>query len=191
MNEELIEKWDKRHAQAQGPAQPATVLAENAHLLPAHGMSLDLACGRGGNALFLAQRGLCSHGWDLSPIAIEQLQVLARRQSLEVHGSVRDVSRAPPAPQTFDVIVVSHFLDRAIMPAIVNALRPDGLLFYQTFIREKVDDSGPGNPNFRLDVNELLNLFSPLRVLVYREEGVVGDTRLGFRNLAMYVGMKV
>ncbi|MGD8429109.1 MAG: SAM-dependent methyltransferase, partial [Ectothiorhodospiraceae bacterium] len=53
------ETWEKRYGGADAaPAQPARVLREFSHLLPEAGVALDLACGRGGNAVYLARRGL-------------------------------------------------------------------------------------------------------------------------------------
>jgi hypothetical protein len=88
------------------------------------------------------------------------------------------------------VIVVSHFLDRSLAPAIIAALRPGGLLFYQTFSRVAVTDRGPEDPAFRLAENELLELFKPLKVRIYREEGRLGDTSQGWRDIAMLVAEK-
>jgi SAM-dependent methyltransferase len=169
---------------------PARVLRDFAHLLPIQGTALDLACGLGANALFLAQRGLSVWAWDVSPVAIRRLGGEAAARGLEVSARVRDLLAHPPRPESFDVIVVSRFLDRGLCPLIVDALRPGGLLFYQTFVRDKVGDGGPGNPVYRLDCNELLHLFSPLRLRVYREEGRIGDLREGFRDEAMLVGEK-
>jgi len=76
------------------------------------------------------------------------------------------------------------------MPAIQDALRSGGLLFYQTFSRLQVDESGPSNPDFRLADNELLTFFSQMRLLVYREEGYVGDSSQGFRNEVKMVAQK-
>jgi tellurite methyltransferase len=64
------------------------------------------------------------------------------------------------------------------------------LVFYQTFTREKSADCGPSNPAYLLEENELLRLFSGLRILAYREEGNVGDVAQGFRNEAMIVAQK-
>ncbi len=72
----------------------------------------------------------------------------------------------------------------------MSALRPNGLLFYQTYTRTRVDQSGPRNDAYRLADNELLKLFSPLQLLVYREEGADGDPSRGFRNQAMLVGKR-
>lgn len=185
----LREKWDAIYRDGAVGA-PARVLLDFAHLLPASGSALDLACGMGANGLFLAVHGLTTQAWDISPVAVAQLHERARRDQLPLSVQACDVSATPPSPDTFDVIVVSHFLDRSLMPALMAALRPQGLLFYQTFTRERVDDSGPRNPEFRLAANELLQLCAPLHVLAYREEGSVGDTQQGWRNLAYIVAQR-
>lgn len=185
VTETLRQKWDRRHAGAIGMPEPARVLAENRHLLPARGRALDLACGLGANALLLAGRGLVTDAWDLSPVAIARLRAAARE--LPLAAEVRDVVAEPPAPDRFDVIVVSWFLNRALAPALVVALRPGGLLFYQTFTETKVEAIGPENPDFLLREGELLSLFRPLRARVYREEGRLGDIHEGFRNAALLV----
>lgn len=190
MSEDLREKWNRRHAEAADRGAVAAVLWENAHLLPASGCALDLACGRGANALFLAERGLAVEAWDLADVAVTGLAAEAGRRGLALQARVRDVIHQPPAPASFDVIVVSHFFSRALCPSLVTALRPGGLLFYQTWTRTRVDDSGPCNPDFRLADGELLELFAPLQVRVYREEGRAGDAAHGFRNQAMFVGEK-
>ena len=183
-------KWNRRHRQVEGLGSPARVLTENLHLLPARGDALDLACGRGVNALLLAEAGLAVQAWDISRVAIDRLMEEAGARGLAIRASVRDVTRRPPEPASFDVILVSHFLDRGIAPALIDALRPGGLLFYQTFTRDAVSDSGPSSPGMRLGENELLALFRPLRLRVYREEGRLGDTGRGWRDRAMLVAEK-
>lgn len=191
MSTELQQKWDERYQNIQIGVNPAAqVLIENQHLLPTTGLALDLACGSGANAILLARRGLQTHAWDLSPTVIEKVNQYATRHKLDIHAAVHDVTVTSLTPESLDVIVVSHFLERSLCPAITKALKPGGLLFYQTFIRDRVDTTGPGNPEFRLASNELLRLFEGLRVLVYREEGTVGDQTRGFRNEAWLVGMQ-
>jgi len=186
-NQSLAAKWDARYREA-GTAEATRVLAENRHLLPAAGEALDLACGLGGNALLLARHGLRTTAWDLSPVAIDHL----RREAagLPLRAEVRDVVAVPPAPGSFDVIVVSRFLERDLCPALMAALRPGGLLFYQTFTRDKAGPGGPTNLDFLLAENELLRLFADLRLRVYREEGSIGDIGQGLRNEALLVAQK-
>lgn len=191
MSDLLRDKWDQRHRSKAGEIPPvAFVLEDNGHLLPSAGTALDLACGRGGNALFLAQAGLQVSAWDLSPVAIAELQSLAKQQGLDISAEVRDVVSLPPGPGCFDVIVVSYFLERSLAPLICAALRPGGLLFYQTFVRDKVAQTGPMNPQYLLAENELLELFGALRLRVYREEGRIGDPGRGLRNEAILVGQR-
>ena len=180
-------RWDQRHAAAPGPGGPARVLTDWAHLLPTRGAALDLACGLGGSALWLAGRGLAVTAWDRSPVAIERLACTARERGLGLTAAVRDLVADPPPPLSFDVIVVAHFLERDLAPAIAAALRPGGLLFYQTFTREAVSGQGPGDPAYRLAPNELLRLFSGLIVRGCRDEGRVGDLARGVRDLALLV----
>jgi len=183
-------KWDHRYAMSEATPRAAQVLQENRHLLPASGDALDLACGLGANALLLAQAGLTVQAWDLSSVAIDALRSRVTTECLPVQAAVRDVEEQPPMPASFDVIVVSYFLQRALAPALCAALRPDGLLFYQTFVKDKVHQKGPTNPDFLLAENELRTMFDPLRLRVYHEAGALGDITQGLRNEALFVGQK-
>jgi SAM-dependent methyltransferase len=189
--QQLRIKWDQRYADEEKVARPAEVLLNNAHLLPKQGCALDLACGLGGNGLFLAAKGFEVEAWDLSAVAIQRLQQTARHRNLNhLIAQVRDVQKQPPLEQQFDVIVVSYFLDRGLIPALIQALRPGGLIFYQTFTQQAVSEEGPKNPSFRLADQELLQLFRDLKVRVYREEARLGDLSLGRRDVAMLVAQK-
>lgn len=188
--DELRQKWDQRHRSAEDLGEAAVVLRENTHLLPPAGDALDLACGRGINAIRLAQQGLHVSAWDLSPVAIERLSSAAHEQGLSIAAEVRDVVACPPQPESFDIILVSYFLERSLVPYMIRALRPGGLIFYQTFSVNAVSTSGPSNPDFRLQDNELLELFRPLKIRYYREEGTLGNTGMGVRDIAMLVAEK-
>ncbi len=183
------DKWDARYRQAR-ESSPAQVLLDNRHLLPASGTALDVACGVGANALLLAEHGLTTHAWDSSSVAIDKLRGRAQAHGVSVEAAVRDVIAHPPGSESFDIIVVTRFLERGLAPQLTRALRVDGLLFYQTFTRTRVSDVGPSNPDYRLADGELLVMFSALQVLVYREEGKVGDISRGFRDEAMMVARK-
>lgn len=178
------EKWDRRYREASGPGDPTPILAEHLHLLPTHGDALDLACGLGANALLLAQKGLATQGWDISAVALQRLQSSAQAQGLTITTRQQDIEAHPPPPRSFDVIVVTDFLFRPICPAIAAALRPGGLLFYSTWCAGKRSASGPSNPEFLLQPNELLRLFPSLHVRFYREDAAAGTLTLGDRDRA-------
>ena len=116
VDDERTQKWDRRYQQTAATPVALEVLVDNSHLLPAAGSALDLACGLGGSGLLLAERGLITRAWDLSPVAIDALNT--RAGDLPLIAEVRDVVRQPPPPESYDVICVGHFLDREICPEI-------------------------------------------------------------------------
>ncbi|HHJ80046.1 MAG TPA: methyltransferase domain-containing protein [Candidatus Tenderia electrophaga] len=174
----------------QQVATAAAVVQENLHLLPASGTGLELACGLAANSFALAGQGLNMDAWDISAVAVEQVNQRAAADAANVTATARDVVEQPPEQGHYDLVVVSHFLDRSIIASIIDCLKSGGLVFYQTFSQTRVGEGGPSNMDFRLADNELLSLFAGLKVLVYREEGLQGDTRKGFRNEAMLVAQK-
>ena len=158
----------------EGNAETGTTMATDRR--KAH----DLACGRAGNAYLLAELGFCVSAWDISDTIIDQIN---QQRPLRIdHAEVRDISQQPPEPESFDVIVVSRFLDRSICPAISQALKPDGVLFYQTFVH------GLSNPDFLLAPNELLSLFSELHILEYHEPAKDADGKAEARLIARRTG---
>jgi SAM-dependent methyltransferase len=195
-NKNAQHKWDRIYQQRTEPCKPCWVLANHTHLLPTKQQdsdlisSLDLACGLGANSLLLAEKGLDSHAWDVSSVALDQLQSLAEQQSLSVTTLQRDIENHPPPPNHFDVIVVSQFLYRPIFPAIIAALKPGGLLFYQTYHQQKVTEHGPSNQKFLLAPNELLSLLADLELVFYREDARQGNLSLGLRDCSYYIGRK-
>ena len=165
-------KWDNRYrGVSTNTDSVAEVLKINAELIPKSGKALDLACGLGANALFLAATGLEVHPWDISPVAIDKLNAIAQQQGYTLHTQCRDIVGHPPEPDSFDLVVVSRFLERALCPAIAASVKPGGLLFYQTYTREHKGVGGPRNPDFLLAKGELLELFRNLEVVAYQEGG--------------------
>ena len=186
----LSDKWDKIYQTATGEAEPAAVLSDNLFLLPQKGLALDLASGLGANALLLAKQGLTTEAWDISAIAMRRLQQQADAQALPIKTYTREITLDSFASCCFDVIVVSRFLDRSICNAIMESLKSDGLLFYQTYTQHKTSNLGPKNPRFLLAENELLQLFSPLKRVYYRENSGLGMIHQGLRNEAQFIGQK-
>ncbi|RDE18798.1 class I SAM-dependent methyltransferase [Motiliproteus coralliicola] len=184
------QKWNRRYAEAGQPNQAAQVLLENRHLLPSQGTALELAAGLGGNALLLARHGLRTQAWDLSDVAMSKLQRFADAEQLPLQAHCVDLEQQPLPEAAFDLICVSAFLDRTLCASISTALKPGGLLFYQTFTQAKVRPGGPSNPDFLLKPGELLQLFSQLQPLVYREESDCGELDQGLRNQAYLIARR-
>ena len=150
---------------------PTDWLTGHAALLPANGNALDIACGRGRHAMWLAGRGLRVTAVDRSAEAIAALSVAAREHALPLETQVVDLEQpgADLGREVYDVIVGVHYLHRPLFPAIRAALRPEGILIYETFTRAQARRGKPTNPAFLLEPGELRTLTAGLEVLDERE----------------------
>lgn len=155
---------------------PTDWLTAHAALLPARGDALDVACGRGRHALWLAARGLRVTALDRDEEAIAALAATARDRALPLVAHVVDLERpgADLGRDVYNVIVAVHYLHRPLFPALVAALRPGGMLIYETFTRAQARRGKPTNPAFLLEPGELRTLTAGLTV-VDEHEGEFGN----------------
>ena len=186
------DRWNRIYQKKSGPGAPCFGLSNFDYLLPREGLALDLACGLGANSLFLASRGLNVEAWDSSPVALKRLYGSAEKEGLAHSVCCRlvDIEQHPPKPDSYNVIVTSYFLYRPICEAIEKALKSNGILVYQTFHRNRLSDTGPTNPDFQLEENELLALFPNLQVRIYIENYQAGDMAVGDRDTALLIAQK-
>ena len=138
-------------------------------------MALDIACGRGSNALFLASMGMRVDAWDISPVAIRHLDQMARKKQLDIRSSVVNITPEGFLEERYDLILNCHYLDRSLSPAIKSSLKPGGIVMFQTFTENKIMDIGPSNPEFLLKEDELLRMFEDLEKVVYLDESQNSD----------------
>ena len=150
---------------------PARWLVDHAHLLPATGDALDVASGSGRHAFWLAARGLTTLAVDRSATAIAEIRETAARLHLPLRAEIIDLEtdNATLPAAAYDLIVVVHYLHRPLFPALRGALKPGGILVYETFTRAQALRGKPTNPAFLLDRGELRKLVTPLDVVVERE----------------------
>jgi tellurite methyltransferase len=175
--DEAREKWNQRYARepvAAFPDTPAEWLVEHRGLLEGRataGRALDLACGDGRNARFLAELGFEVDAVDISDVVIARLTSAAEARGLSVRPRVADLERPADLPvDHYDVIVNFNYLQRSLLGGLARALRPGGLLFFETFGRAQVDELGHDlRPEFVLGDNELLRAFGSLHVRHYLE----------------------
>jgi tellurite methyltransferase len=182
-------RWNARYA-AQPPPQvvtPNPFLHQHlAHLakIP-RGRVLELAMGEGHNAIFLAQQGLSVTGVDISAIAVERAQQLAKHLGVSLDLQVADLRTTKLPENTYDAIVCFYYLDRQLFPQMVATLRPGGVLMYETYTSEQAQYGRPTNPAYLLQPNELLEAFKDFRIRVYRD--LVLD---GLKAVASLIGEK-
>lgn len=181
-------EWDAKHSLAANKAAeaPTGILTELWPLLPA-GAALDLACGRGRNALFLAQHGRHVTAVDWSSAALDTLEERAKALKISVRRILRidearqltragiDLLRADletvelPANR-YSVILCVRYLQRSLFPQVCRGLRPGGMLLFETYTKAQLDFSGgPRDPAHLLNTGELRRAFPELEVVFYRE----------------------
>jgi 2-polyprenyl-3-methyl-5-hydroxy-6-metoxy-1,4-benzoquinol methylase len=156
---------------------PASWLTDNADLLPRGGRVLDVACGRGRHALWLAARGFDVDAIDKNPDAVAELIAEANRLRLTLNADVVDLETGTPpslGSQEYDVVIGFNYLHRPLMPALREAVKPGGRIFYETFTTRQAERGHPRNPAFLLRDGELAELMASFTVLRSREGDIDG-----------------
>jgi len=190
------QRWNQRYQEkTASEVSPATILKLcRQYLNPQkkpQPKALDLACGLGGNAVYLAEQGYQATAVDYSDVALTQLANRAETAKLSIDTVLCDLENVDADDfNDFDLVVVSYYLQRDLFEKIFSFLKPGGLLFYQTFSGGQVDDMGPQNPDFRLKQGELLSLCQQHTVLFYREDSADCTTEGCHRGEAMIVVKK-
>lgn len=161
------QRWNSRYSQPPRETfeRPRPYLVESARWLPAAGMALDLAMGLGGNAGFLIERGLRVIGVDISAVAARR----ARKRYPELMAAVIDLTRFHLPADRFDLIINFYYLQRDLWPAIQRALRPGGILIYETLMVDMRSIHPEIDPQYLLQPGELRQAFPDLELLDYRE----------------------
>jgi rhodanese-related sulfurtransferase len=170
-------EWSGPRAFGPGEVRgPSDWLLANADLLPRGGAALDVACGRGRHALLLASAGFRVRAIDADASRIEALRTVADRWHLAVDAAVEDLERGAPAIDqgAFDLVLVFNYLHRPLVPIIVDAVAPGGLLFYETFTVDQAARGRPTNAAYLLKHGELPELVAPLSAIRAREGEVSG-----------------
>jgi tellurite methyltransferase len=161
---ERIDRWNERYSARQGlhdlvPSSPLPAAISGV----APGLALDLACGAGRHALYLAQ-----HGWqvvavDGSQVGIDLLRQEAQRLKLleRITTHVADLESEPPGfvidAARYDLICDFYYLHRPLFPAIRDGVRPGGRFVAAIHILSS-GEAPHMNPAFLLHPGELLSL---------------------------------
>lgn len=171
------DKWNERYRSGyyESREHPTALLADWAPRLP-KGKALDVACGAGRNALFLAAAGFTVDAVDISNVGLERARQAAADRGLRVRflaGDLEDPEGALPDAQ-YDLIVWVRYVNAGLMPHLIRRLAPNGHLLCEQHLATTADVVGPRSPEFRLQPNELLRSVLDL-VVVHYFEGIVVD----------------
>lgn len=175
---------------------PASFLIEQESRLP-KGKILDVATGHGRNALYLASKGYDVVGIDRNQVALTSIDKAAKElhlPNLRVQSvDLEDPSLSPPdlGCEEYDAILVFFYLHRPLFPAIIQALKPGGVLFYETFLIDNhLLHHHPRRREFCLQPNELFQLSHGVRIMYYAEGEHQGPQEETPAITARMVGLK-
>lgn len=136
------------------------------------GPVLDVACGSGRHTKLFVERGHAVTAVDRDTSRLGEIAAHPRVSVIEADLE-KDVDPWRPAPAAFGTVVVTNYLWRPLLPALVAALAPGGMLLYETFAEGNERFGKPSNPDFLLVPDELKNAVAgKMDVLAY-EHGEV------------------
>lgn len=133
-----------------------------AHLLPSQAQVLDVACGSGRHMAYFQQLGHAPTGLDRDPQALSRSAPFGRTLLADLENAPW-----PLAQETFDAVVVTHYLWRELFTSILGALKPGGILIYETFAHGNETVGRPARAQFLLQPGELLRVCEHFEVIAY------------------------
>lgn len=145
-------------------ARPSPWLLRWSQALRPGAAALDLACGSGRHLRHLASCGMCVTGVDRDAQALASLEGLG-----ELIQADLEAGPWPLAGRRFDLVLVTNYLWRALLPTIVDAVAEDGWLIYETFASGQQSIGRPAREDFLLAPGELLGACAGLRVIAYED----------------------
>ncbi|MBA4343467.1 MAG: SAM-dependent methyltransferase [Methylibium sp.] len=156
-----------------GGGTPSPWLLRWTQAMAAGKSALDLACGTGRHARMLAARGMQVTALDRDAQALAGLSGLC-----EVVQADIEAGPWPLPGRQFELVLVSNYLWRPLLPTIVACVAPGGWLIYETFATGQQTIGRPSRADFLLEPGELLRACEGLRVVAFEdgfEGGDVGD----------------
>jgi len=159
---------------------PSPWIVRWSHLVPAGGTVLDVACGGGRHMHWFQLRGHRVCGVDRSPEAVAASAAFGDAMLADIEQGAW-----PYAGREFDSVIVTNYLWRARLPAMIAAVAPGGVLLYETFAAGNETVGKPSRADFLLSPGELLAACADLRVVAYEDGFLAGPERFVQRIAAV------
>ncbi|MDD2292475.1 MAG: methyltransferase domain-containing protein [Aliarcobacter sp.] len=162
-------KWDKKYQETTSllkdrePSKNLKKIVEKTKGKKA----LDVASGAGRNSIYLANNGFDVEALDISQVALD---VLNNKGFKNISCKLVDLDEYEIPKNNYDLIVMTNFLDRNLIPKLSNALKIDGVLFIETYMEDELNEKPSSNPDFLLKKDELKTFFDDnFELLAYDE----------------------
>lgn len=161
-------------------ALPSQWVVSHAPLIRSGGRVLDLACGSGRHAIWLAEHGYQVTALDRDSTALAHMQSITNIQVVECdiesgNGPASWAASLGYAHPSYDGIVVTRYLFRPVLAKLAAMLNPGGVLIYETFMQGHEQFGRPSNPEYLLAPEELKTVYGPLLQIHAFEQGKFND----------------
>ena len=165
------EKWNKRWLEkARTADRQVDPWLEKVFLLLPKGTALDVACGIGRNALFLAEKGFSVTALDVSETALRLLNEAARQRHLTINTQQINLESGALLPEgPFDLLLNFFFLHRPLLSQELARVRPGGVAVIRTISRVGAGQNEQVSAEMSLAAGELLEIFSGWKILLHEE----------------------
>lgn len=175
MSEAERNKWDARYAQGAYTKRPypTALLEEWLPKLP-RGRALDVACGAGRNALFLAENSYVVDAIDISQVGLDRAARHAESRGLSVNWHRVDLDEDDFEGDAYDLVLLVRYVNKALIPELIGKLAPGGAFICEQHLVTDEDVIGPRNPAFRFQPGELRSYAGDLEIL-HHYEGIIED----------------
>ncbi|WHY75415.1 class I SAM-dependent methyltransferase [Neobacillus sp. WH10] len=167
-------KWNTKHKDRLSdliePAPNPRLKTLSAYLNG--GTALDIACGLGGNSLFLARINFQVEAVDISDVAINYIQERAINDKLNIHPIVCDLTKWNELNwqnNSFDSVVITYYLDRTLFPNVKRIIKENGYFFMETYYQSPQSMNQGVSNQYKLQPKELLVEFGDWKVLMFEE----------------------
>jgi len=149
-------------------ANPSSWVVQHAPLIRKGGQILDLACGNGRHAIWLARQGYQVEAVDRDAQAVKGMQGM---DNINVIVADVEAGEWPVTNQRYDGVVISRYLYRPLLGTLAKILNPGGVLIYETFMVGNERYGKPSNPDYLLLPDELLSFYATLLKINSFEQG--------------------
>lgn len=157
-------RWNKKYLQNEAMSSEPIDLVKYYHVLAHRGVALDIACGMGRHSKFLANNEFMVDALDISEVALDHLTQIDNINIRDVDLDEFDLAR-----DMYDLVVCTYYLNRQMFPSIVEAMRSEAILIFETFVDHPQNTKVPSKAEYLLAQNELKNSFSDLELIYYDE----------------------
>ena len=163
--------WDERYRGGEHTTAEPSRLIRTAIAGRPPGRALDLACGAGRHAIYLAEFGWEVTAVDGSLVAIEMLTARALERGVTLDARIADLEAGEfqIEPNAYDLVCDFQYLQRDLLPAIRAGVKPGGIVVAEIHLNDGKPNVNPTNPRFLLERGELREIFDDWEIEHYDE----------------------